>query len=174
MNDPLTMCYDALWDMLERWDGFTDRVRIGNRIKYRVSGNPEKDQEGNTDFPEIRLIPDGMEPATQISSSSTRIAQRFTVQVSTGSHQVAGQLGKDASLFPLEWEIFRAMSRWWEVVSLLEWQGTKFAKFLDLTNTQQGSAERDLRRGIDGWASAWSVEIVLVFPLADVQNADLR
>lgn len=159
--------------MLERWDGFADRVRIKNRVKYQTDGDPEKAEVGNTDLPEVRLIPDGMEPATQISSSSTRIVQRFTVQVSTGSQRVAGQLGKDVSLFPLEWEIFRAMSGWWGVISLLEWHGTKFAKFLDLTNTQQGSAERDLKRSVDGWASAWSVEIVLVFPLVDVQNADL-
>ncbi len=173
MNDPLTMCYNALWDMLERWSGFTDRVRIGSRVKYQTDGNPEKAEVSNTDLPEVRIIPDGMLPATQISSSSTRIVQRFTVQVSTGSKRVTGQLGKDPSLFPLEWEIFRAMSRWWEVISLLEWHGTTFAKFLDLTDTQHGSAERDLNRGIDGWASAWSVEIVLVFPLVDVQNADL-
>lgn len=173
MKDPLTMCYEALWEILEKWEGFASRVRIGNRFKYLTHGEPEKAEVGNTDFPEIRIVPDGMEPATQISSSSTRIVQRFTVQVSTGSKQLSGHFGKDATLFPMEFEIFRAMVGWQTVLSALVWNGTSFAKYLDLTNTQQGSAETDLRRGVDGWASVWTCQVVLVFPLADLMDADL-
>lgn len=173
MTDPNTLCYNALWELLESWKPLAKCVKIGNRVKFDSKKSPIKEQVGNSDFPEIRVVPDGMSPVLQISSSSASYALRFAVQLATGVKQLTGKLGADVELFPLEFMIFRAMSNWYGVLSLLEWQGVKFAKFMKAPTVEQGSSERDVIRGIDGWASVWSCEFSLVFPLVLLQNANL-
>lgn len=115
--DPFTLVYDALWELLETHEEFHDKVRLGNRIKFSSYGpdDPIKHEVATADMPEVRLICVGGTPHLQRASGVSFVKKRFEVQV------LVNDLRYTEELFPLDWEIYRAMSKWEAVLDALQW-----------------------------------------------------
>lgn len=166
-SDPLTQIYDALWDMLETHKGFDRLVRVGNRAKFSLAGprDPVKDEISEADLPEVRIVRTGGEAHLQRTSNGSSILQRYEVQIGTKS------LRYDTELFPLEWEIYKAFSKWQDKLKGLEWAGKPYVKLARPLSFTTGVDEGQLDRGIEGWATVWSIEVELWFATADLQQA---
>lgn len=157
-KDPFTQVHDALWELLEDNVGFTELVKEGNRIKF--SGDerdPIKTQVQDADLPEVRIVVAGGTPALLNTTSSSKCTKRFQIQVSTGDQRVT------AILFPLQWEIFRALSNWPAKLLALTWEGEQFVKRAALFDIAEGVTDADLLRNIKGWATLWLFETELWF-----------
>lgn len=168
MKDPLTLVYNALWDLLEAWPNFADLVKLGNRVKFTASDahEPAKLQLSNADLPEVRVIAEGMTPHIQRTSSSSTVIYRYGVHIFTGSKSLH-------TLYAVEWEVYRAMARWSEILTALTWNGKAFVVLARPTTVTDGYADNTLQRGIEGWASLWSCEVTMSFSTVDLQNLEV-
>lgn len=160
--DPFTLVYDALWELLETHAEFHDAVRLNNRIKFSSYGpmDPFKHEVATADLPEVRLTCVGGTPHLQRTSGSSSCVRRFEVQI------LVNDLRYTEELFPLEWEVCRAMSKWESVLEDLTWPeptnkvtnpGFETESPLGWTGagylTGTGSAARDTTRKSAGNAS---------------------
>lgn len=155
--NPITLVYDELWVLLESWDGFHKLVKPGNLVRHLVDDESNKGEALNADFPEVRITAEGITPDVQISSGSCVLLYNFSIEVATGNKR------SDEMLFPLSWEIFRALIGWHAKLTALTWNGTKFVKNLHTVSAIDGRSDRDRDRGIGGWATIWSVAVLMVF-----------
>jgi hypothetical protein len=167
-SDPISQVYDALWALLEDSRELCSMVDVGNRKKYSGEGTPEKEQVATADFPEIRIVPVATTPHTQRTSSTSTMLVKFRIEVASGDQRI------DAGLFPIEWEIYRAMARWASVVTSLEWNEKAYVITAKATSVQDGLAPANLMRGILGWVALWECEVELFFTTADLQEDDLE
>lgn len=168
MTDPFTLIYNALWGMLESWPSFARMVRVGNRIKFTGKLREiVKHEVATRDLPEIRLITIDALPHLQRTSNSTSVLMTLQWQVSTGDQRL------DAILFPLKWEMMRAMSRWETALNALVWNDKPFAKLYRSQLAADGQLQADLVRGIKGWSIIWSCTVELWFTTTDLQDEDL-
>ena len=165
-TDPFTLVYDALWSMLDSHTDFQELVKKGNMIRFSGKNrDPVKAEISVSDVPEVRLVPMGGTPHLQRTSNSSSVLEKFEIQLSSGDQRV------DYALFPVKWAIYRAMSDWATILEALTWKGRTFVKLARPMSTADGVTESDLRRGIDGWASIWSIEVHMWFANTDVQGA---
>jgi len=164
-TDPFSLVYNALWTLLEAHAEFAALVKVGNRIKFNAAGgdDPIKDKLSSADLPEVRLLCTGTSPHVQHTSGSSSCIKFFEIQVATRSQQYT------AELFPVEWEIYRAMSKWATVLSALTWNSKTFVKLARPTDGQQGVSTDDVDRGGHGWVSVWGIEVQMWFTTTDLQ-----
>lgn len=163
--DPITQVYYALWELLEAHVPLAAMVRVGNRIKFSgANRDPMKDEVSGADFPEIRVLPVSSEPHLQRTSNGSSIVKRFRVVAATGDQRV------DAGLFPLEWEIYRALSSWATVLMSLRWKDKPYVRLAKPISVEDGISRTDMERGIKGWASIWEVEVSMWFSTTDLQE----
>lgn len=163
--DPITLCYEKLVDMLSEHTGFTTLVKTGNLIRFSGKNrDPIKSQVSVSDLPEVRVVPRGGVPHIQRTSNSSSMIEVFEVQIASGDQRV------DAALFPVKWEVYRALSGWASALMALTWKSKTFVKLVRPIDISDGVAEGDLRRGIEGWSSIWSVEIHMWFSTVDLQG----
>ena len=161
--DPIVQIYYALWDLLEAHQPLANLVKIGNRIK--MSGDKRdamKKEVGESDLPELRLLPVSSTPHTQRTSNTSSIIKRFRIEISTGDQRV------DMGLFIIEWEIFRALANWAPTLQALTWEGKKYVVLARPTAEKDGFSQKDLARGIKSWSSVWECEIELWFTTTDL------
>lgn len=170
-QNPFTQVYNALWTMLEAHTGFTDLVRIGNRIKFTgTRTDPNKPEIMTADLPEVRLIPIGTSPHIQRTSNSGSVVKRFEIQLATGQIRLdqEGSEGIGASLFPIEWEILRAMHGWQGVLGTLTWNGKTFVRLVRPGQVNELSVQPEMSRSIRGWVALWACEVEMWFTTADL------
>lgn len=164
--DPFTQVYDALWAMLEARAGITKMVRLKNRIKFTGSNrDPIKDQISYRDLPEMILVPGTGIPHLQRTSNSSSMLETLEIRVATGDQRI-GEI-----LYPLKWEVYRALSTWETLLLALTWNSKTFVRLVRPTSVQDGVAQADLNRGIKGWSTLWACEYEMWFATADLQGA---
>ena len=162
-SDPFSLVHNALWTLLERHKGFTDLVKSGNRIKFTGANRaPIKDPILTADLPEVRVTPVGGASQVQMTSSSTKVIKKWSVQVSTGDQRV------DAVMFPVEWEILRALNDYVSTLTALQWNSKPFVKLCRVTDISEGVSQQDLNRGIKGWSVVWACEVQMWFDSSDL------
>jgi hypothetical protein len=161
--DPITQVYNALWTLLESHAPLTQLVELRNRIKFSgTNTDPVKAEVLTADLPELRLVPlSGSSYLTRTSSSST-ILQQFRVELSTGDQRV------DAALFPIQWEVYRALCNWVTTLQALKWNSKAYVTTLKAGEHQQGVTNTDLQRGIKGWSLLWSCSVEMTFTTTDL------
>lgn len=159
-NSPLVLIHDALWTMLEAHAGFTELVPVGNRIKLtNIRGQAIKPRTSTADMPEVRIIPTGGLPHLQRTSNSSTILKRWEVQAVSGETHII-------KMMDLEWEVFRALSRWDTHLGGLKWPvdtGNNFVIHSKLESFEEGVRDTDLSRGSALWSSIWAGNTELVF-----------
>lgn len=162
--DPFSMIYEALWQILEDSPDFSVRVKPGNRVKFigKLDRLPEKDEILTADLPEVRVIPAGGTPHLQRTSNSSSCLKRFVIQVATGDRRV------DASLFPVEWAVYKALTDWTNILTALEWQGNTFVNLARPMEITEDIGLINLERGISGWVTVFACEIHMWFKTSDL------
>lgn len=166
MADPFSTVYDALWAALEGHAGFTALVPVGNRIKFNKP-DPIKAEVSTQDLPEVRLLPASFAGNLPITSNSSRVQHQFEVQIATGSQQVKGKL------FPVAWEVIRALSKWQSHLTGLTWDAGKVIRVTNVRtfSAREGVLYQDLNRGIIGWSLNMTIDVDMFFQSSDVQAA---
>ncbi len=165
-KDPFTQVHDAIWDILEASSEFTAAVPVGNRIKFSGTNvkDPIKDSVLDSDLPEVRLTMEQLRPHLQRTSSTSTAVTAWSFQISSGD------LRFEASLFPLSWIIYKAMSNWDGVFSGLTWNARAFTLPLRPADARIGRLDTDLVRGVRQWISIWSAEVEVFFRTIDMQT----
>ena len=157
-RDPISLVYDALWEMLESREALRSMIRLASRIRYTGRDrSPEKSVVNTADLPELRLYPAGTIPHVQRTSNSSSLLKAFEVQVSTGDIRV------DAALFPIEFEVLRAFTDWGTVLQALRWKSQPFVTHVAPTLVTEGSMIEDQERKVHGWACIWRCEVLMFF-----------
>lgn len=165
-KDPFTQVHDAIWDILEANSAFTSLVSAGNRIKFSDTSNvkdPIKDSVLAADLPEVRVICEAIRHHLQATSSTTFAVAVWSIQVSSGD------LRFQAALFPVMWQIYRAMSTWKDTFDTLTLNARAFTLPLKPQDARIGVNETELLRGVRGWASVWTSEVEMFFRTIDMQ-----
>jgi hypothetical protein len=166
-TDPFTLVYCSLWDMLEAHTGFTGLVRVGNRIKFLGDRlKPTKQEITDTDLPEVCVEPDGVEPHLQATSARTLLVQKFKIVAASGNQRLdtLGPNGINAAIFPVAWEMLRAMIGWTSNLMVLTWPVAGGAPFVHLarpTGLTLALFHPKENRTILGWSAAWQYEVHL-------------
>lgn len=163
-RDPLTKAYDWLAGVLREDPKIANLVRPGNLILYNADDrDPAKREVMDADFPEIRLDPADGEVQFYQDSRTTRIAERFNVEISTGDRRLAERLN------PVRFAVLQALSKWTTSTSSTRWNGNEIILDVSIVGVQNGEADEDAERGIKGWASRIVVQILLQLRTADLQ-----
>ena len=146
MADPITILYDASWDMLEKNKALAQHIPAGAREKLLY---PSSKPQGvapvlSADRPSIVIFPNGATPNTESTSSSSELLVRFYILVLTGSVNPR----KDA--FPLLWDVYCAALTWWDYFRTLTFEGNVFVVNMDLTDmtTKLADSKQD---ALYGW-----------------------
>jgi hypothetical protein len=172
--DPFTQVHDAIWTMLEAHAGFTALVPRGNRIKFSDSArnatlekvpnrDPMKEKVQAGDLPEVRVVFASIDRGEGQSSNHETFWVRWEIHVASGDQRLT------AILFPLVFEVFRAMHGWQSVLGALTWSGTRLVKNFRTGSVRIGVTDADLNRNIQGWSAVWAAEALMVFALTAVQ-----
>jgi hypothetical protein len=155
-SNPFQMVYDTLWAMLEEDERFS--VKEGNKLNFNTSDRDVgKSQMSSSDYPEVMLIAEVISTANLCNtSSSTKLVRQYSWVISAGSFRYI-------DIFPIEWAIFTGMLAWRYRLSTLQWENELFVKRLNFINANIGNIDRQLRRGIQGWISVWTLEVEMHF-----------
>ena len=160
-TDPLSLVYNAFWEMLEAYDGFADLVKVGNRIKFAGDvRDADKRREG--DKPMVGILAGGGVPQLEATSSSTFLTLTYTVLLITGDQRL------DAELYPLTWAIFRAISTWRTKLCALLWNEKIFVTDAWPTGYTEDLLAGAEMHGIKGWTARWSYQVRTHFTTADL------
>jgi len=126
-ENPFTMVYDALWDMMERNTTLTGLIRKANRIKY-AQANATKPAISDGDLPEIALLSSGGDSNVMNTSSTSSMVRRYTWAIATGEYQI------NPFYNTVSWELYRAMIDWDQVLCALVWPAGGTWHFVVRTN----------------------------------------
>lgn len=153
--NPIRQVYDTLWTLLERHNGWSNLVRIGNRINYTDGKMPSKDKITSSDLPEVGIVPVGSTPHFDAASNLMLLVKRFALIVTTGERNIG-------CLVDVEFEAYRAMANWHSALRALTWKDFRFCTKSVPTDVADTLIDRD--RGIFGWVSVWGCEVYMAFP----------
>ena len=155
--DPFTQVLDALWDLFESHKGFTDLVRLKNRIK--VSGRdrmPYKQEVQAADLPEVLIEPTEGGDLTY-TSSAVQMVQNFAIRLATGD------LRANKLLFPLKWEVIQALYKTRGEL------GLSFVKQVRVTDLAEAAIDEEANRGHAGWSASIGLAVDLYFSNTELQ-----
>ena len=167
MNDPFTMVYTALYDMLMEREDFKELIRIGNQIRFDsdTDRDPIKENVSSNDLPEVALL---VMNATEVNIHSTSSTSMITRQY--GWYVATGDLRLGEYLSPIEWAIYSGMLGWQTKITALQWCGKSFVKRVNFVDVTVGFTDIEANRGIRGWSSIWNCEVEMHFNTKDLQD----
>lgn len=157
-NDPFSMVYAALWQLVERNQQLQDVLKEANQIKFDENNSP-KANVSDADLPEMSLLCGGGSFTGRIDTTNTKVTKEYIWAITTGTYRVNEVYNR------LSWELFRSLSDWQCVLCELQWCGCNFVKDLRLTTAEEGTLMQELNRGVAGWAALWNCEVDFVIPL---------
>jgi len=158
ITDPFTQIYNAIWTILENHDGITKRVRLKNRIK--LSGrdpDPYKSTVLDGDLPELLLEPSGG-GGFLWTSSGLQITTTFQLRLAAGDLRIQKQL------FPIKWEIIRALKQ--TRTNL----GLSFVKNADIIDITETTGNADVDRGTPSWTGLFEIAVQIYFTDTELQT----
>jgi len=163
-NNPFSLVFSELWNMLEAKETFKDLVKEGNRIRYDKQEKRDilKSSVATADLPEVVLSIEGMTPSLFRSSSQSDCVCRYAWMISTGDLRVIERI------HPVDFAIFAAMTGWQEKLGALEWNEKTFVKRATISDVTHGQSIPEMNRGIKGWSSIWAVDVLMVFATKDL------
>lgn len=164
-RNPFSIVYDALWGLVSNHKPLAELVHIENRIRFddKRDRSPLKDEISERDLPELRLISQGASLQLERTTNTTTLVQTYQFGVSTGEQRFD-------SLYDVNWELIRALSKWQTEIMELTWNSKPFILRLNPTDFATGVVDVDLNRGIKGWSSLWTVLVEMHFATIDLQG----
>ncbi len=124
--------------------------------------DPFKPEVKAGDLPEVMLIPTGFTSNLHSTSSSSKVIQRYSLVVYTGSKRI------NALMNQIQWEVLVALANWKVALSPLEWRDKTFIKRLDVLSVEEGLTDPAANRNITGWSAVWQCEIEMIFTTSDL------
>lgn len=166
-SNPLSLVYDALFDLVKRHPDCDDLFKTRNLVRYdhAQDRDPVKDKIQDADLPELVLLANGATVGMERTSCGSMMVRRYSWLMSTGDMRIAYRL------LPVQWMLFEALHNWKQVLTALVWpegSGRHFVKRLDVTDVAEGLSDPEANRGIRGWSSIWGCEVEMWFKTADV------
>ena len=169
-KDPISITYDALWDLLEGNEDFCEIVKIGNRIKFSGENRaPLKDTQATNDYPEVRIISRTSEAHLIRTSNGSSLKKQFVIQVLTGEQRLT------ELLYPLEWLIYCIFSKAFSTLKELKYpdeeseEGSTFIRHIALTGgTDQFSVSVDGKPTQRGWFNVLTIDTEMWFATASL------
>jgi len=162
-EDPLTMVYNALWDMLEASSALTSLVPVRNRIKFTGANiEPSKELLNTEDYPQLSIVPVSTTPHLQRTSTESTLLKRYRIVVLTGDKRI------DAGLFAIEWEVYRALQGWVETLMSLQWNGNNFVVLARPMTVNDYITNASIDKNISGWIGIWECEVEMAFSTSDL------
>jgi len=164
-SDPFSKVYDGLWEMLENHSGFTDKVKIGNRQKFNGSMRSPKSLKAvlTADRPVVGLVVIGAVPQLHRASNLVTIHEQYEFVVITGDRRVT------ESLYPVSWEMVKAMTKWKTYLSSLTWNSKTFVHLGHAIGFTESLVDDDTH-SIRGWVGRWQYEVQMHFKETDMQT----
>jgi len=157
-DDPFTETLNKLWDLLESHAGFTRLVSLKNRIKLTGRNPvPYRAQAQSADLPEVLIEPAGGEVHLFVTGSSSRAVQDYAIVITTDD------LGVSRTLFPLKWELMKALSKSGDSLGL---SFVKKVRIKELTERESGRTDRRAA----GWSASLVVSVEMWFANAQLQT----
>ncbi len=161
--NPFQAVHNECWLILTDSSDFSAQTKPGNYINYvgaRKPTDPEKPEVSTEDMSEVRIIPGGIVPHLQNTSSSSRITMKLSIEARSGSKDVRTH-------YDLIWAIYKAMRPWATRLTALTIAENGSGRFVVL-GRPIGDIVEDIERGevskgIEGWFAIWTWELDLWF-----------
>jgi hypothetical protein len=166
MPDPFTLVFNRLWEIVEAHPDAASVIKPGNRIKLneQTKREPTKPFVQVADLPELMLVTEGGNLNLHSTSSSTKIVRRYSWLLSTGDARV------NYLLYPVEWLLVEAFSKWTTELTSLTYKDKHFVKRFDILDVSEGWKRADENRNIKGWSAIWKCEIEMHFATNDLKR----
>lgn len=161
-DNPFSLVYLKLWDMLETSSMVTNLVRVGNRQKFDSNYGP-KPVTIDVDKPELILQPESFIADLKATSSTTDITKDYTLFISTGNWDL------DKYFNSLSWELIRAVLQWDTQLVALKWNEKSFVREMALTEAEEGTEQDEESRQPQGWAAVWRIQVMMQFLTTDLR-----
>lgn len=166
--DPFTAVYCGVWDMFESHTGFSNLVKVANRIKFLGNDlQPQKDQYTEGDLPELTIYPPSIEPHLEANTTRSQYVMRFQLLISTGNKRLDTLTGQP-SIYPVLWEIFRAMLLWKTSLMTLTYGSAAFVHLAKPGKAEISMTYHDQNKTIIGWSAKLDYEVHLNFVSSNI------
>ncbi len=153
VEDPFSQIYAKLWDAFENHQGFTDLVKVGNRIRFdKGAVDPQREKILENDLPEVAVFETSGEnfSITPNKNSSLMGQAVYEVRVSTG--EMSGE-----TLRRVKWEILIALTK-----AGVDLGDLSFVRNINVSGAFTSSlGNTAANRGIAGWSTVFSVVVDL-------------
>lgn len=149
-QDPFSQIENALWSALEKHKGFTDLVKVGNRLKMD-RGFPNKPEAMVADMPEVRI-----EPAPSLEQynitpnprSSMGGVVPFALQVTTQD------MRPSKMAYPVKWQIIKALTR-----AGVNLDDLPFVIDVNINGVADSNIDQEANRGTRGWRTLYLIAV---------------
>jgi hypothetical protein len=166
-ENPFTMVYTTLWDMLLSHPAISRDVEVGNLIRFDspTDRNPMKDTKSAGDYPQIMLLSNSMNCNLNNTSSTSMATRSYSWHIATGDLRYSEFLGR------VEWYIFCAMLAWRTKLTALTWKNLNFVKRVNITQAMAGiDMGLQDKTQLAGWKAIWTIEVEMHFKTLDLIN----
>lgn len=166
VDNPFTLVYDALWQMVE----LNTRLTPYLKSKEKFDDRDGAQRNINTaDTPELMLIQQVRTGQLKISSTETEIIPTYSFLLMAGDQRLNRVLNQ------INWELFRSLTDWNSVLCALQWPPEAPKKFIiqatlvDATDSPPGFTEVEERDTIRSWTSIWTIAVQMRFATSNLR-----
>lgn len=158
--DIFTEVYAALVLDLQAEAEVSSRIEIGNQIRYDgpLPDSPLKPQTLSGDLPELVVEPTDFTIDLYTTNHTETATQTFELRIATGDLRI------DQALFPLQYAIWKALSR---RANLQAVSGVSHVRVGGGINSQH---DDEANRGTRQWSARWIIEIDIALTSAGLQS----
>lgn len=165
-DNPFTMVYDALWDLVQRNPNLIDYLRTKEKFDTR---DGTLRNITTSDLPEIVLVQDERVGSLRISSSQMEVTPTYKFVLTTGDQRINRILNQ------ITWELLRSLVDWESVLCALQWPESDPKNFIinmrlgEVRDFTPGMIASEERESIRGWATIWSVTVQMRFAIESLR-----
>lgn len=144
--DPFTRVYNKIVGVLK-----DHKLKV---VSWNSTADPLPDKLTEGDLPEVQVRPTALASVIGDTSSTSVVQQSYDVSIASGDNRLGERL------FPAQWQLFKALHA-------IKYGMEDLAFVLDLSVVSATTGLVDplspTNRGINGWASMWTITIHMSF-----------
>jgi hypothetical protein len=149
--DPITTIHDFAWSVVDA-EIASDVIKPGNRIRF-TDRDELKSSIQDSDLPELILQPRSSIGNLTSTSSAVSMDLTFDWLMTTGDYRVSYRL------YPVLWELFKAMSVLQRTINTLQHNSQKFVVGAFFDSNSIGESDPERNRGIRGFSTVLSFTV---------------